>query len=251
MPVTSSSSRLNRKALAHIALRKSKKKHANAKKEANNLIEMAAATASSSPTGVDGFVSDFNGPIYSGDKRFDDDRAAAKKVNQSHGSIEAQDTPFIKNTSDVHGGSKNKDDDNDRYRASAYEVNQSIEAQEVQDTPVITTNGLGRTINYYENSSKLYPPSAFQVNVNVTTRKYNESTKVKATEWIATDNDILDYEVNESADISVFEDKGFIDIIEGIFLNGIEGIEDEMASLLPSCTSTESTERCQLFPFNI
>ena len=40
MPTTSS--RLNRKALAHIALRKSKKKHANAKKEANNLIETAA-----------------------------------------------------------------------------------------------------------------------------------------------------------------------------------------------------------------
>jgi len=239
MPTTSS--RLNRKALAHIALRKSKKKHANAKKEANNLIEMAAATASSSPTGVDGFVSDFNGPIYNGDERFDDDsdRAAAEKVNRSQGSIEVQNTPVIKNSSD-----------DDRYGASADEVNQSVEAQEVQDTPVITTNGLGRTINY-ENSSKLYPPSAFQVNVNVTTRKYNESTKVKATEWIAMDNDILDYEVNESADISVFEDKGFIDIIEGIFLNGIEGIEDEMASLLPSCTSTESTERCQLFPFNI
>jgi len=241
MPTTSS--RLNRKALAHIALRKSKKKHANAKKEANNLIEMAAGTASSSPTGVDGFVSDFNGPIYSGDERFDDDRAAADKVNVNQSlrsiDIEVQDAPVIKH-----------DSDDDRYRGSAEEVNQSIEAQEVQDTPVITTKA--RTVNVnYENSSKLYPPSAFQVNVNVTTRKYNEATKVKATEWIATDNDILDYEVNESADISVFEDKGFIDIIEGIFLNGIEGIEDEIASLLPSCTSTESTEICQLFPFNI
>eukprot|EP00985_Skeletonema_marinoi_P017091 scaffold9294_cov73-Skeletonema_marinoi.AAC.2 len=173
---------------------------------------MAAATASLSPTGVDGF---------------------------SLGSIEVQDAPVTKH-----------DSDDDRYRGSVEEVNQSIEAQEVQDTPAITTNGLGRTINY-ENSSRLYPPSAFQVNVNVTTRKYNEATKVKATEWIATDKDILDYEVNESADISVFEDKGFIDIIEGIFLNGIEGIEDEIASLLPSCISTESTERCQLFPFNI
>ena len=53
--------------------------------------------------------------------------------------------------------------------------------------------------------------------------------------------------VNETVDVSRFEDEGFIDRIEGFFLNGIEGLEDGLASLVPACISPSSAERCQLF----
>ncbi|KAL7490456.1 hypothetical protein ACHAWT_000043 [Skeletonema menzelii] len=245
------SSRLSKRAHARIALRK--KKHA---KEANNnnLIEMA--TASSSPTGVNDFVSDFN----NGDDKRYDDTSSVDKVNRKSIEVEQEHTPVTKNTSYYR---KNNDDDDDDDKASVDEGSRSIA---VQNSPVITAKSIGKTINV-GNNSKLNEeqeddsPTKCQVNVNVTTRKYHEPRKAKAGQSIAIDNSflwrkkkVLDDEmtIESSMNISRLPDEGFVDRIEGIFLNGIEGIEDRLASLVPACISPDSTGGCQLFdPFDV
>ena len=102
LPTMPPSSRLSKRAHARIALRK--KKHANdATKE---VVEMATA-ASSSPTGVNNFVSDFNSD--KGDKRCDD-TSSVENVNRKSIVVEQKDTPVTNNTRYYR---KSNDDDGD------------------------------------------------------------------------------------------------------------------------------------------
>jgi hypothetical protein len=142
---------LNRKALALAASRK--KKSCEKKK--------TTTIASSSPTGVNDFVSDFNEPIYNGGNRYDNDVALADEANQI---TDVQDVPAINDDDDDDDDENNSKrklngdtpkkvqvDGENRYdgdAALADEVNQSIE---VQDAAVIKNT----TGEKNENSSDL------------------------------------------------------------------------------------------------
>lgn len=237
-----SSSRLSKRAHARIALRK--KKNANAAKE---VIEMATAS-SSSPTGVNNFVSDFNS--NGGDKRCDD-TSSVENVNRKSIVVEQKDTPVTNNTSYYR---KSNDDDGDDT-AFADDESRSSTVQ-VQNSSIITANDGKDSKHEHEVDS----PTRSQININVTFRKYHEPAEAKAAKSIAIDNSFLwkkkvmfedEMTVESSLNISRLPDEGFVDKIEGFFLNGIEGIEDRL-SCVPACITPDGTGGCQLFdPFDV
>ena len=240
-----SSSRLSKRAHARIALRK--KKNANATKE---VIEMATA-ASSSPTGVNNFVSDFNS--NGGDKRCDD-TSSVENVNRKSIVVEQKDTPVTNNTS--YFRKSNDDDDNDGDDTATAFADDESRSITVQNSSIITAND-GKDS---ERKQEVDSPTKSQINVNVTFRKYHEPAEAKAAQSIAIDNSFLwkkkvmfedEMTVESSLNISRLPDEGFVDKIEGFFLNGIEGIEDRL-SCVPACITPDGTGGCQLFdPFDV
>ena len=246
------SSRLSKRAHARIALRK--KKNANAAKE---VIEISTA-ASSSPTGVNNFVSDFNS--NGGDKRCDD-TSSVENVNRKSIVVEQKGTPVTNNTS--YFRKSNDDDDNDGDDNATAFADDESRSITVQNSSIITTKSIGKNISDGKDSKHKHEddsPTKSQININVTTRKYHEPVKAKDAQSIAIDNSFQwkkknmfedEMTVESSLNVSRLPDEGFVDKIEGFFLNGIEGIEDRL-SCVPACITPDGTGGCQLFdPFDV
>ena len=246
------SSRLSKRAHTRIALRK--KKNANAAKE---VIDISTA-ALSSPTGVNNFVSDFNS--NGGDKGCDD-TSSVENINRKSIVVEQKGTPITNNTSYYRKSNHDDGDDgDDTATAFADDESRSIT---VQNSSIITAQSNGTNVNDGKDSKHKHEvdsPTRSQININVTTGKYHEPVKAKAAKSIAIDNSFLwkkkvmfedEMTTESSVNISRLPDEGFVDKIEGFFLNGIEGIEDRL-SCVPACITPGGTGGCQLFdPFDV
>ncbi len=212
MPTVSTS--LNRRAAERrVALRR-KKFANNAAKNGNNLTETAEPP--SSPSGVDDFVSEFASKA-----------ATADETNQS---IDVQNNSSVITRSssldeeEVMGDEKNSKPD----QKISFQLNHVKRFAKVRGPKALAS------------------PSRATYNTFLRNKAHSSDKTVRWNEETLLD-DTATVDETVTVDASRIEDEGFVGRMEGLFLNGIEGIEDGLASLAPACISPASAEGCQSF----
>ncbi len=216
--MSSVSTSLNQRAIERLALRRKKNKFANnAANNDNNSMETTAKPPSS-PTGVDDFVSDFAS-----------NAATASETNQG---IDVQSNSSVITRSSSLG---EVGDDGKNSKPN--------QKQDIASPITLQLNHVKRFAKVRGHKARTSPSKATHNTFLLLRNKATSKTVRWEEKTLLDDTATVDETV--TVDVSHLKDEGFVGRMEGLFLNGIEDIEDGLASILPSCISPASAEGCQ------